>query len=116
MFPERVCIIPERYPIFALLEIRDPESVSTCVSIKLTWLVRTFTIPERLLTAPDRFVRVLFVILSPHERKLIATLFCSTLPERLLNPLERAVRLPERFVTAVERVARFHESELIFVV
>lgn len=68
------------------------------------------------MTVPDRFVRVLFVILSPHERKLIATLFCSTLPERLLNAFESAVRLPDRFVTVVERVARFHESELIFVV
>ena len=36
MFPERAFIIPERYPILALLEITDPERVSTCVSIELT--------------------------------------------------------------------------------
>jgi hypothetical protein len=60
----------------------------------------------------ERLERVELVRLSPHERKLIAILFCSTLPERFVKAVERVERFHERERTVVSREARAPEREL----
>ena len=64
-----------------------------------------------MLTLHESIERFEFVILSHPERKLIAILFCSTVPERFMNARLSVSRLPESEFISDSRVLIAHESE-----